>query len=99
MVAKGEEEIIWQSDQRNNSDDSVVNDIVEFNVNMRLDTDKIYLMKIDVPQGTISCGDLTAEWREEGKGYLVHAKARYYQNRYYFRRSYNGKVYEMAFTN
>ena len=107
-VTQGQEEIIWQSEQRDGmakinknsgkSDASVASNIVEFEVNTRLNTDTIYLMKIDVPRGTIVCGDLRNDWRQEGKGYLVHAKARYFKNRYYFRRSYSGKVYELAFT-
>ena len=100
-VLKGKEEIVWQSERRSRKlGNHKVREqyISEFEVNVKLDTDKIYLIKIDTPKGGTGCGNVQQSWDNHGKGCLVHAKARLYNNSYSMRTEYNSKRYEMLFT-
>eukprot|EP01084_Bolivina_argentea_P298043 513538_1 len=67
--------------------------IFEFNMNVKLQNNKIYLIRIDVECGGISCGCLD----EKPITKLVISHARYYHNKYYLRYKFNynnGKLYK-----
>ena len=100
-VLKGKGEIVWQSEMRSRELENQKRSdkkTVDFEMNVKLDTDKIYLIKIDTPKGSTGCGSVRKSWDNHGKGCLVHAKARLYKNRYYMRSGYQSKRYEMLFT-
>ena len=100
-VKSGEEEIVWQSEQRalklgNHSADA--GDMVDFEINVKVDSSKVYLIKIDVPEGSICCGSVKEEWTNNGQGTMVHATAHFYENNYTIRKNRYSKRYELAIT-
>ena len=84
---EGKENIIWQSEMRSLKAQNHVVDstnIADFEMNIKLDADKIYMIRIDIPEGGVSCGGLRQN-RNESDGYLVHAIAHLYHNKYSLR--------------
>ena len=73
--------------------------IVRFSdINVKLDNEKTYLIRIDVPQSVVSCNRVAAGQKDLTKSYFVHSSARYYRNEYYERMGFDdGKVYEIEF--
>ena len=103
QVMEGNEEIVWQSEMRslelrNHEPDD--RDIVDFEMNVKCDTDKIYLIKIDVPEGRIGCDRVQSKdiWPVDGQQLLLHARMHLNHNQF-SDRSYNPhKFYSVSFT-
>ena len=100
-LMEGKEEIIWQSQKRSwKAWNHEANDrnIVDFAVNMKLATDKKYLMKIDIPEGSTGCG-CVSEKRNSDQNSLVKAtEIHLYNNKYQVRSGYYGKPKRYAAT-
>ena len=96
------EDILWQSkifDEPNYIYKEYDQHIVKFeNINVKLQNDKTYLMRIDIVEGRAYCNQVRRGYKDRSKKYFVDSNGRLYHNKYSMRENYrDGKLYEIVF--
>eukprot|EP01084_Bolivina_argentea_P102885 184316_1 len=109
-VKKNEEIILWQSkiyDIKSTPykcydycHEKHKSDIATFdNINIKLENNKTYLIRIDIPSGGMSCGRVyDGQLNEDRECLMVSSSGNYVHNKYYIRDYYpEGKIYQVVF--
>ena len=113
-VLKNKEKILWQSkkytlkttpyqlfDDNSDCHEGHKKNIATFdNINVKLQNNKTYLIRIDIPCGYMHCGRVKDDKLDKNKKYLmVNSSGNYCRNKYYLRDYYpDGKIYKIVFT-
>lgn len=94
-------DIIWQSKIFTPNDANFLQkdrSIVLFdNINVMLDTNKVYAIKIDVPKGLIGCDLIETGEKDRSRVYFVNSNGHLEDNVYRMKWDRDGKLYQIVF--
>ena len=94
-------DIIWQS-KMYSSENTIyferARKIVLFdNINMTLDSNKVYAIKIDVPMGCVGCCLIDEGKRDRSRTWFINSNGHLRDNEYKMKDDRDGKLYEIVF--